>query len=92
LCLCVAVTVLRYRLYDVEVIVSRTLVVALAAAFAAVGYVGVVVVLGRAIGGQAGGFWLSLVAMVGVALAFQPLRRAAVRLADRLAYGPRAAP
>ena len=89
---CIAVAVLRYRLYDVEVIVSRTLVVALAAAFAAVGYVGVVVLLGRAIGDRAGGFWVSLVAMAGVALAFQPLRRAAVRLADRLAFGPRAAP
>jgi hypothetical protein len=89
---CITVAVLRYRLYDVEVIVSRTLVVALAAAFAAGGYVGVVVLLGRAVGDRAGGFWVSLVAMVGVAIAFQPLRRAVVRLADRLAFGPRAAP
>jgi signal transduction histidine kinase len=92
LLVCIAVAVLHHRLYDVELFVSRTLVVALTAAFAAVGYVLVVVLLGRAIGDRAGGFWLSLVAMVLVALAFQPLRRAAVRLADRLAYGPRAAP
>jgi GAF domain-containing protein len=92
LCLCIGVAVLRHRLYDVEVFVSRTLVLALAAAFAAVGYIGVVVLLGRAVGGRAGGFWVSLVVMVVVALAFQPLRRGAVRLADRLAYGPRAAP
>jgi GAF domain-containing protein len=84
--------VLRYRLYDVELIISRGLLVAGAAAFAAVGYVGLVVALGRAAGHRTGGFWASLVAMTVVALAFQPLRKAVVRLADRLAYGARAAP
>jgi GAF domain-containing protein len=89
---CIAVAVLRYRLYDVELIISRGLVVAVAAAFAALGYVGLVVALGRAAGHQTGGFWASLVAMSVVALAFQPLRNLVVRLADRLAYGSRAAP
>lgn len=89
---CIAVAVLRYRLYDVELIISRGLVVAVAAAFAAAGYVGLVVALGRAAGHQTGGFWASLVAMAVVALAFQPLRAGVVRLADRLAYGARAAP
>jgi GAF domain-containing protein len=90
--LCIAVAVLRYRLYDVELIISRGLVVAVTAGFAALGYVGLVVVLGRAAGHRTGGFWASLVAMTLVALAFQPLRTAVVRLADRLAYGTRAAP
>ena len=89
---CIAVAVLRYRLYDVELIISRGLVVAVAAGFAAAGYVGLVVVLGRAAGHRTGGFWASLIAMSVVALAFQPLRNAVVRLADRLAYGSRAAP
>jgi GAF domain-containing protein len=89
---CIAVAVLRYRLYDVELIISRGLVVAVAAGFAAVGYVGLVVALGRAAGHRTGGFWASLIAMSVVALAFQPLRNAVVRLADRLAYGSRAAP
>ncbi len=89
---CIAVAVLRYRLYDVELFISRGFVVAVAAAFAAAGYIGLVVGLGRAAGERSGGFWASLVAMTAVALAFQPLRRAVVRLADRLAYGPRAAP
>ncbi len=39
-----------------------------------------------------GGFWWSLLATVAVALAFQPLRRRVLRVADRLAYGNRAAP
>jgi hypothetical protein len=92
LIVCIAVAVLRYRLYDVELILSRGLVVAVAAGFAAAGYVGLVVALGRAAGHRTGDFWASLIAMSLVALAFQPLRNAVVRLADRLAYGSRAAP
>ncbi len=93
LIVCIAVAVLRYRLYDVEVIVSRALVLAIATAFVAVGYVGLVVALGRSVEGRTGGgFWWSLLATAVVALAFQPLRRRVVRLADRLAYGNRAAP
>jgi hypothetical protein len=37
-------------------------------------------------------FWPSLLATAAVAIAFQPLRRRIVRLADRLAFGRRAAP
>ena len=37
LIVCIAVAVLRYRLYDVELILSRGLVVAVAAGFAAAG-------------------------------------------------------
>ena len=93
LIVCIAVAVLRYRLYDVEVIVSRALVLATATAFVAVGYVGLVVTLGRSVEDRTGGgFWWSLLATAVVALAFQPLRRRVVRLADRLAYGNRAAP
>jgi signal transduction histidine kinase len=93
LVVCIGVAVLRYRLYDVEVIVSRAVVLAIATAFVAVGYVGLVVLLGRTVEDTTGGgFWWSLLATVAVALAFQPLRRRVLRLADRLAYGNRAAP
>ena len=93
LVVCIAVAVLRYRLYEVEVIVSRAVVLAIATAFVAVGYVGLVVVLGRTVEDTTGGgFWWSLLATVVVALAFQPLRRRVLRVADRLAYGNRAAP
>jgi hypothetical protein len=93
LIVCIAVAVLRYRLYEAEVIVSRALVLAIATAFVAIGYVGLVVALGRTVGDKTnGGFWLSLLGTVVVALAFQPLRRRVVRVADRLAYGDRAAP
>ena len=52
LVVCIGVAVLRYRLYDVEVIVSRAVVLAIATAFVAVGYVGLVVLLESHRGGQ----------------------------------------
>jgi signal transduction histidine kinase len=93
LVVCIAVAVLRYRLYEVEVIVSRALALAIATAFVAIAYVGLVVVLGRTVEDRiGGGLWWSLLATVVVALAFQPLRRRVLAVADRLAYGDRAAP
>jgi GAF domain-containing protein len=90
--LCVAVAVLRYRLLQIELIVNRALVLALATGLVAVGYVLVVVVIGVAVGGGTGGFWPSLLATAVVAIAFQPLRRRVVKIADRLAFGDAAAP
>lgn len=85
---CTAAAVLRHRLYDIELIVSRAVLLTLATAFSVAGYVALVVV----VGGNAGGFWPSLLTTALVAMAFQPLRLWVVRLADRLAYGARAAP
>ncbi len=87
-----AVAALRYRLYELDVIVNRTVVVVAATAFAAVGYTTLVVVAGQLVEGRAGGFWLSLLGTAAVALAFQPLRRVVVRVANRAAYGARAQP
>ncbi len=90
--LCVAVAVLRHRLLEIDLIVNRAVMVALATALAATGYVSLVVAVGSAVGGGAGGFWPSLIATALVAMAFQPLRHRVVRLADRLAFGSAAAP
>ncbi|MFJ3404696.1 GAF domain-containing sensor histidine kinase [Promicromonospora sp. NPDC090134] len=90
--LCVAVAVLRHRLLQIDLIVNRALVFALATGLVAVGYVLVVVLIGLTIGGSTGGFWPSLLATALVAIAFQPLRRRVVRVADRLAFGAAAAP
>lgn len=87
-----AVAALRHRLYELDVFINRTLVVVAGVAFAAVGYTVLVVAVGQGVEGTGRGFWLSLLATAVVALAFQPLRRGVVRLADRLAYGPRAEP
>jgi GAF domain-containing protein len=87
-----AVAVLRYRLYDIEVIINRTVVLAFGTAFAGLGYTTVVVVIGRLVDDRAEGLWLSLLATAVVALAFQPLRRGVIGLANRIAYGARAQP
>jgi signal transduction histidine kinase len=90
--LCVAVAVLRHRLLQIDLIINRALVLALATGLVAAGYVLAVVVIGLAVGVGTGGFWPSLLATALVALAFQPLRRRVVRLADRLAFGAAAVP
>ncbi|MFI6676078.1 hypothetical protein [Kribbella sp. NPDC050470] len=87
-----AIAVLRYRLYDIEVIINRAVVLAVGTAFAAIGYTGLVVAVAAVVNTQTNGFWLSLFATSLVALAFQPLRRRVVRFANRLAYGSRALP
>ncbi len=83
-----AVAVLRHHLYELDVIINRTLLVGAATVFAVVGYTTLVVAIGR----QAGGFWFSLLVTAVVAVAFQPVRRYVVQVASRLAYGPRAQP
>lgn len=87
------IAILRYRLYDIDVIINHTVVLAALTAFVTVGYVAVVVVISEVLGSQGvREFWPSLVALVLVALAFQPLRLRVQRLADRLVYGDRAVP
>ncbi|MGY2704468.1 hypothetical protein [Nocardioides sp. HB32] len=87
-----AIAVLRHQLYELDVIINRTVVVVAGIAFAAAGYTVLVVLLGRLMEDNGSGFWLSLLGTAVVALAFQPLRRSLVRLANRLAYGRRAQP
>jgi signal transduction histidine kinase len=88
------IAILKYRLYEIDVVISKTLLVGLLAAFATVVYVVVVVVVGALIGsrGPQPSVLLAVVATAIVALAFQPVRARAQRLADRLVYGERATP
>jgi hypothetical protein len=88
--ICTGVAILRWRLYDIDLILNRSIVLALLTGFVALGYVAVVVALAELAHDQAA--WPSLVATVLVALAFQPARRRASQLADRLVYGEQAAP
>ena len=86
-----AVAVLRYRLYDLDVVVKKTVVAAvLAATFTAV-YVLVVVGVG-AVTGHPGGSPLTFTAAALAAVLLQPVRVRAGQLADRLVYGRRATP
>ena len=88
-----AVAILRYRLYDIDVVISRSLVIAVLAGFIAVVYVTVVVGVGQLFGaGERPRLGLQVVATAIVAVAFQPLRMRARRFADRLVLGHRATP
>lgn len=87
------VAILRFRLYEIDVIVSRAIVLTVLTGVVAVGYVAVVVMLGEVVDASAEGtFWPSLMATGLVAIGVQPWRRRLVQLADRAVYGPRAAP
>jgi signal transduction histidine kinase len=87
-----AVAVTKYRLYDIDVFISRTVVYGILAAFIGMVYVLVVVVVGGALGSRGGSLALAVVATALVAMAFEPLRRRVQRWANRLVYGRRATP
>jgi signal transduction histidine kinase len=85
------VAVLKYRLYDIDIVINRAVVVAVLGAFITVVYVVIVLGVGTLVG-RAGGIVLPGVAAAVVALAFQPARRWAQHVANRLVYGERATP
>jgi DNA-binding SARP family transcriptional activator len=86
----VGIAVLRYRLYGIDVVIDRTVVVAGLAGFVTCVYLAVLVGVGAAVGrGTGSNVVLAAVATAVVAVAFQPVRERVQRLARRLAYsGP----
>jgi signal transduction histidine kinase len=85
------VAILKHGLYDLDVVVSKTVVYGLLAAFFTVVYLAVVVGIETAIG-SAHNPILTLLAAAVIAFAFDPVRRRAKRFANRLVYGERATP
>lgn len=83
--------VLRYRLYDIDVVISKTVVFGALVAFITIVYVAVAVGLGSLLG-DASNPALSLAATALVALLFGPVRERVRRFANRLVYGKRATP
>ena len=89
----IGVALLRYHLYGIDVVISRTLLVAAMATFITAVYVLIVGGLGSLMGsGDRSNLALSLVATAVIALAFQPVREQVERLTNRLVYGRRASP
>ena len=88
---CYGFAVVKYRLYDVDVIISRAFVYGTLAVFITAVYVGIVVGLGVLLGAQ-DEFWLGVGATVVIAIGFQPLRRQLQKVANRMVYGRRATP
>jgi signal transduction histidine kinase len=87
----IAVAILKYRLYEIDVVISKTVVYGLLAAFFTAVYVIVVVGVGTAIGSKRNPF-LTILAATLIAIAFNPVRDRARRLANHIVYGKRASP
>jgi signal transduction histidine kinase len=89
-----AIAILRYRIYDLDIVVRKTVVFGILAAFITLGYVLVVIGIPTLLFGVGGGVEnaVPFMAAAVLALVFQPVRNAARRLANRLVYGKRATP
>jgi signal transduction histidine kinase len=85
------IAILKYRLYDIDVVINKTVLYGVLAAFVTLVYVGIVVGIGALVGSQ-GNLFLSIMATAIIALAFQPVRRRASHFANRIVYGKRATP
>jgi hypothetical protein len=77
--------VLRYRLYDIDRLINRTLVYGSLTAILGLGYAGIVLGLGQLFGGVTKDppSWTVAAATLAVAAVFQPARRRIQRAVDR---------
>jgi hypothetical protein len=79
------IAILRYRLYDIDRLINRTLVYGLLTALLGGVYAGAVLVLGQLFGGVTGDppSWAVAGATLAVAALFQPVRRRIQVVVDR---------
>jgi signal transduction histidine kinase len=86
--LTIGIAILRYRLWDIDIIINRTLVYGTLTASVIGMYVVVVGVLGTAIQGR-GNLLVSILATGLVAVLVQPMRDRLQRAVNRMMYGER---
>jgi two-component system NarL family sensor kinase len=77
-----AVAIVRHDLYDIRVIVNRTIVYGLLTALLGLGYAGAVLLLGQLLGHERNSLAVAG-ATLAVAAVFQPLRRRVQQVVDR---------
>ena len=87
----IGIAVLKYRLYDIDVVISKAVLYGTLAVFITAVYAGLVAGVGTLAGGRDRPPLAALAAAV-VAVAFLPARQRAGRLANRVVYGRRASP
>jgi class 3 adenylate cyclase len=88
----IGIAVLRHRLYDIDLLLTRTLAYGLLTAAFTVLYLAIVVGIGTLVGSRGRPSLLPIAATAVIAVAFQPARERSRRLANRLVYGRRATP
>lgn len=89
--LATAIAILKYRLYEIDLIINRTLVYAVLTIVVVCFYVGVVGILGVLLQ-QRAGLLISLLATGVIAVAFAPLRMRVQAAVNRLMFGARRDP
>jgi signal transduction histidine kinase len=82
----------RYRLYEIDVVINRTVVFAILVGFITLVYAVIAVAAGAFLAWFHSGLLLPLLGTAVVAVAFEPVRAFAQRWANRLVYGRRATP
>src|SRR5215831_15886441 len=87
----IAIAILKYRLDGIDIVISKAVLYGSLAVFITAVYAGLVVGVGTLAGGRDRPLVAALAAAV-VAVAFQPVRQRAGRLANRVVYGRRATP
>ncbi len=89
----IGIAVLKYRLYDIDLVINKALLFGALAVFITAVYVGIVAGIGALVGrGGQPNLALSILATAVVAVAFEPVRERVQRFANRLVYGKRASP
>ncbi len=88
-CCAIAISLLRFRLYDIDIVINRTLVYGTLTLVVIGGYVGLVAGLDALLGSRG---WAGVIAAGTVAVAVQPLRERLQRGVDRWLYGYRSDP
>jgi signal transduction histidine kinase len=89
----IAIAILRHRLFDIDLVISRAVAYGALAGVITTFYVAIVAGVGSLLAaGSESRLFLAIVATAFVAVAFQPLRARLERLANRLVYGVRAVP
>ena len=87
------IAITKYRLYDIDLVISKTVTYGALAIFITAVYVAVVVGVGTLIGqGDEPNLALAIGATALVALLFEPIRSRLQRWANRLVYGERSTP
>jgi signal transduction histidine kinase len=87
----IAIAILKYDLYQIDVIINKAVSYGVVSAALTAVYVGIVVGIGT-LAGYGGGPVLTVVAAVVVSALFAPVHQRARLLANRLVYGERASP
>jgi signal transduction histidine kinase len=89
----IGIAVLKHRLYQIDVVINKTIVYGGLASFVTALYTGLVVGASSLLGSRIGqGTSVSVAATATVAILFAPVKSRLERIADRIVYGGRSTP